>query len=210
MSLSTPREWGVAARALKRSMDILLSTLGLLLLTPLFLVVAVLIKLDSRGSVFFREPRVGRAGCEFSLVKFRTMHHDAEKREPNAAHLTRHAAMETRVFETVDDPRVTRAGHFLRRTSVDELPQLFNVLLGQMSLVGPRPLVPDETGQAQGQPVPLPPLRPGMTGPWRRLDRDEIPLDEERRLDDFYAGNWSPWSDLRLLVGAVLGARKPG
>jgi len=136
--------------ACKRGMDIVGSVVGLLLLSPLFLLTAVLIKLDSSGPVFFRQTRVGRADREFRILKFRTMGADADLHKDEITHLNKHLGSDDRMFKAANDPRVTRVGRFLRRRSLDEFPQLFNVLRGEMSLVGPRPLIPEEHHHVDG------------------------------------------------------------
>ena len=198
-------------RALKRALDLVVASIALLLLTPLFGLVALLIRLDSHGPAFFRQPRIGENGRQFRIWKFRTMAADADERKADYAHLNMHEGPngDPRMFKIPDDPRVTRVGRVLRRCSLDELPQLINVLRGDMSLVGPRPLIPDEhqyvTDWAQRRLA----LRPGMTGLWQVLGRNGIAFDEMVRLDYVYVNSWSLWNDLRLMartVPAVFGA----
>jgi exopolysaccharide biosynthesis polyprenyl glycosylphosphotransferase len=198
-----PRALGASAQLLKRSMDVLLSTLVLLLFSPLFLVIGFLIKIDSRGPIFFRQPRIGAGGREFLIIKFRTMVRDADRRKGEVAHLSRQIRGNDLMFKIPNDPRMTRVGRVLRRTSIDELPQLFNVLRGEMSLVGPRPLIPTEDEQVEDWARERLTLRPGMTGLWQVLGRSEIPFDEMVRLDYVYVTNWSLWHDLRLMCGTV-------
>jgi exopolysaccharide biosynthesis polyprenyl glycosylphosphotransferase len=198
-----PRALGLSARVLKRSMDLSISGLGLLLLGPLFLIAALAIKLDSPGPVFFRQPRVGRSGRGFSIVKFRTMVQNAEALKETVAHLNKHAGGDPRMFKAPDDPRITRVGRILRRTSIDELPQLWNVLRGEMSLVGPRPLIPSEAQHVDGWGERRLDLKPGITGLWQVLGASEIPFEEMVRLDYLYVTNWSLWHDLRLMCGTV-------
>jgi exopolysaccharide biosynthesis polyprenyl glycosylphosphotransferase len=198
-----PRALGLSARLLKRSMDLVVSTLGLVLLSPLILVVALAIRLDSRGSVFFRQARVGQSGREFSIVKFRTMVHDAETLKETMAHLNKHAECDPRMFKVPNDPRVTRVGRILRRTSLDELPQVWNVLRGEMSIVGPRPLIPSEAEHVTDWGERRLDLKPGITGLWQVLGRSDIPFEEMVRLDYLYVTNWSLWHDLRLMCGTV-------
>ena len=190
------------SRILKRAMDVPLSLLGLVILAPLFAVVAVLIKLDSPGPVFFRQPRVGAGRQTFRIYKFRTMVQDAEARKTEVAHLNRHAREggDPRMFKIAGDPRVTRVGRFLRRFSLDELPQLINVLRGEMTLVGPRPLIPDEDRHVEGWGRKRLDLKPGMTGMWQVLGRNEIPFGEMVKLDYLYVTTWSLANDLLLLV----------
>jgi lipopolysaccharide/colanic/teichoic acid biosynthesis glycosyltransferase len=188
---------------LKRSTDLVISALSLVLLSPLLLLAAIAIKLDSRGPAFFRQPRVGRAGREFSIVKFRTMVHEAETLKEAVAHLNKHAGGDPRMFKVPNDPRLTPVGRILRRTSIDELPQLWNVLRGEMSLVGPRPLIPEEAQHVADWGERRLDLKPGITGLWQVLGRSDIPFEEMVRLDYLYVTNWSLWHDLRLICGTL-------
>ena len=205
-----PRALGMSSKLLKRSMDVAVSMLALVLLAPVFFVIALLIKLDSRGPVLFRQPRIGVGGREFRMAKFRTMVRDADAHKQEVAHLNKHADGDERMFKIAHDPRTTRIGAFLRRTSMDELPQLWNVLRGQMSLVGPRPLIPSEDSHVEDWARDRLTLRPGMTGLWQVLGRSEIPFDEMVRLDYLYVTNWSLWHDLRLMCGTVPALLKGG
>jgi exopolysaccharide biosynthesis polyprenyl glycosylphosphotransferase len=185
-----------SSRALKRSMDIVGSTAGLLLLAPIGCVVAIAIKLGTPGPVFFRQRRVGREGRVFRMYKFRSMIAGAE-----AQRAALEALNETHgVFKLSADPRVTRIGRFLRRSSLDEMPQLINVLLGDMSLVGPRPLVVDEDRLIEGRHRDRLQLPPGMTGPWQVLGPTRPPLSEMVKTDYLYATNWSLWTDVKILL----------
>jgi exopolysaccharide biosynthesis polyprenyl glycosylphosphotransferase len=187
---------GRSSWVLKRSMDIVGSALGLLLLAPVGLVIAIAIKLDSGGPVFFRQLRVGRNGETFRMFKFRSMYDGAE-----AQRAALEALNETHgLFKVKADPRVTRVGQFLRKSSIDELPQLINVLLGNMSLVGPRPLVVDEDRLVEGRHRDRLQLPPGMTGPWQVLGPSRPPLSEMVKTDYLYAANWSLWTDVKILM----------
>jgi len=193
------------SRILKRALDLTLSGLAFLLLAPFLVVVAIAIKLDSPGPVFFRQVRRGGAEGLFRIYKFRTMTVDADERKEEVAHLNAHAAPggDPRMFKIQQDPRVTRVGAIARRYSIDELPQLINVLLGQMSLVGPRPLILDEDQYVETWGRRRLDLKPGMTGLWQVLGRSEIPFGEMVKLDYIYVTSWSLWSDIRLLVRTV-------
>jgi exopolysaccharide biosynthesis polyprenyl glycosylphosphotransferase len=185
-----------SSRLLKRAMDIAGAACGLLLSVPLLAIVAVAIKLDSPGPVLFRQRRIGRAGREFRLVKFRTMVADAEHRHERLISQSRDPG-----WLLLDhDPRVTRVGHFLRHWSLDELPQLWNVLKGEMSLVGPRPLIDSEDRQLLGWRRSRVDLTPGLTGLWQVLGRTNIPFEEMIKLDYLYVTNWSLWTDVRLIL----------
>ncbi len=183
---------------LKRAMDVAGAGIGLLFLSPVLLAVAIAVKLDSRGAVFFRQRRIGRDDEPFDLLKFRTMVEDADALKEE---LLEQNEVAYPMFKIADDPRVTRVGRFLRRSSLDELPQLLNVLKGDMSLVGPRPLVPIEADAVSGdwrrvrldQP-------PGMTGPWQVLGRNDIPFEEMVKLDYQYLADWSLWNDFKLVL----------
>ena len=177
-------------------MDLAGAALGLLALAPFGLLLAAAIKLDSHGPVFFRQRRVGRDGRVFRMYKFRSMVDGAE-----AQRAALEALNETHgVFKLAADPRVTSIGKFLRRSSLDELPQLINVLLGDMSLVGPRPLVVDEDRLIEGRHRDRLQLPPGMTGPWQVLGPTRPPLSEMVKTDYLYATNWSLWTDVKILL----------
>jgi exopolysaccharide biosynthesis polyprenyl glycosylphosphotransferase len=198
-----PARWSRSSLLLKRAMDILISFVGLLVLAPVFLVIAAAIKLDSRGPVFFRQVRMGQGDSRFHILKFRTMVADADAHKGEVVHLNKHAGSDERMFKAPNDPRVTRVGRFLRRYSIDELPQLVNVLLGDMSLVGPRPLIPEEHRHVDGWGLKRLDLKPGITGLWQVLGRDDIPFGEMVELDHRYVTTWSLFEDLRLLLRTV-------
>jgi exopolysaccharide biosynthesis polyprenyl glycosylphosphotransferase len=193
-----------SSQLLKRAMDLVLGGLGLIVLLPLFLLIAVLIKLDSRGPVFFRQVRMGAHEQTFRIHKFRTMGCDAEERKREVAHLNMYADTDDpRMFKVPDDPRVTRIGGFLRRFSLDELPQLIDVVRGKMSLVGPRPLILDEDQHVVDWARKRLDLRPGITGLWQVLGRNAIPFEDMTKLDYLYVANWSLWGDLRLILQTI-------
>lgn len=192
------RSFGLSrsSELLKRGFDIA-GSLGILVCgAPLFAVAALAIKLDSRGPVFFKQTRVGRDGRRFTMLKFRTMFAGADRMR---GELAEHNETDG-LFKLTDDPRVTRVGRFLRRTSLDELPQLMNVLRGEMSLVGPRPLVEDEDRRVVGWHRRRLHLTPGMTGAWQIMGETRVPLSEMVIMDYMYIVNWSLWSDVRILV----------
>jgi exopolysaccharide biosynthesis polyprenyl glycosylphosphotransferase len=189
-----------SSAAVKRAFDLLFTTAGLLALAPLMLVLAVAIKLDSPGPMFFRQERVGRHGKRFRIFKFRTMVRDAEAlkdslREQNEA--------QGGLFKIAADPRVTPVGRLLRKTALDELPQLLNVLKGEMSVVGPRPLVVDEDMHVKGWHRRRLELTPGMTGPWQILGPARVPLREMVAIDYLYVANWSLWNDVKILMRTI-------
>jgi exopolysaccharide biosynthesis polyprenyl glycosylphosphotransferase len=185
---------------LKRTMDLALSIAGLVLLAPLFALVAVWIKLDSKGPVFFRQLRMGSGDRTFEIYKFRTMALDADERKHEYADLNKHVGGDPRMFKIPNDPRVTRSGKWLRRFSIDELPQLLNVVRGEMSLVGPRPLILEEDQHVVDWRRRRLNLKPGVTGLWQVLGRDDIPFEEMVRLDYVYVTTWSLLNDLKLII----------
>jgi len=182
---------------LKRGVDIVGATLALLLTAPLLALAALTVKATSPGPLFAQR-RVGRDNAEFKIFKIRTMVHGADALKSTLIHLNE--VPDGPMFKIHDDPRVTRVGRLLRRTSLDELPQLWNVLRGEMSLVGPRPLVPAENAHVIGWHRTRLDLTPGLTGPWQVLGRNAIPFDEMVKLDYLYVAEWSLWNDIKLLV----------
>ena len=181
---------------LKRAIDIAGAAAGLLVLAPVMALVAAAIRLDSRGPILFRQARMGSART-FEMLKFRSMVVGADEMKAELLHLNEAAGP---MFKIERDPRVTRVGRFLRKTSLDELPQLMNVLRGEMSLVGPRPLVLDEDDQIIGWHRTRLELTPGLTGPWQVAGRTAVPFDEMVRMDYLYVAEWSLWNDIRLLL----------
>jgi exopolysaccharide biosynthesis polyprenyl glycosylphosphotransferase len=188
-----------SSRALKRVFDLTVATLVVVLLCPVLLAIALAIKLTSRGPVLFRQTRVGRHGREFEMLKFRTMVRDADDRKDELRALNEAAPM----FKISDDPRTTGVGRFLRRRSLDELPQLFNVLRGDMSLVGPRPLVGEEDRLFSGWERRRYLVAPGVTGPWQILGSSRVPMADMLTIDYLYCANWSLWLDAKILARTI-------
>ena len=186
-------------RLMKRLLDIALSSLLLVIAAPLMLIIAVVIKLESKGTVLFRQMRVGKDGIRFKLNKFRTMLPDAEAM---TAELMKKSTDPNWLF-LEEDPRITRAGRFLRRTSLDELPQLWNVLKGEMSMVGPRPLSERDDEGLEGWERHRLDLVPGVTGHWQVLGRTSIPFKEMVEIDYAYVTSWSLWLDAKILIRTV-------
>jgi len=191
-----PPQLGPVSRFTKRALDISTSAILILVNLPLIVLTAIATKVTSPGPVLFRQDRVGRDGKVFQIFKFRTMAVGADEvkidlREQNDA--------DGPLFKLRNDPRVTRFGRFLRATSFDEMPQLLNVLIGQMSLVGPRPFVPNESAGIDGWAARRFDVRPGMTGLWQISGRSDLPFDELRQLDYAYVASWSFWWDLKIL-----------
>jgi exopolysaccharide biosynthesis polyprenyl glycosylphosphotransferase len=189
-----------SSASVKRAFDILCASIGLLAVAPLMLAIAVAIKLDTRGPVFFRQQRVGRHGKRFAIFKFRTMVAGADAMKDSLRARNEAAGG---LFKIADDPRVTRVGRLLRKTALDEVPQLLNVMNGEMSLVGPRPLVVDEDVRVRGWHRRRLELTPGMTGPWQILGPSRVPLDEMVAIDYLYVANWSLWTDAKILMRTV-------
>ena len=185
-----------SSRTLKRSIDLIGASLALIVAAPVMVLVALAILIDSGRPILFRQERIGRRGRRFELIKFRTMIPEAEM----LVEELREQSRDPDWLFLESDPRVTRIGRFLRRSSLDELPQLFNVLKGEMSLVGPRPLPAREDERVTGWARSRLDLAPGVTGLWQVLGRTNIPFSEMVKLDYQYVTNWSPWLDLKLIM----------
>ncbi len=195
-----------SSRVVKRGFDLIGATIGLVVLSPLLAAIALAVRLDSRGPIVFRQRRAGLDGEPFEMLKFRSMVEGAEEQLDEL--VARSDADGT--FKLLADPRVTRVGRILRRYSLDELPQLVNVVRGEMSLVGPRPLPLDEDERIEGWHRRRLELRPGITGPWQILGPARVPLREMANLDNQYVADWSLWTDVRILlltIPHVLGRR---
>jgi len=188
------------ALAAKRVLDILLSATALVVLSPVFLAVALAIVLDSPGPILFRQKRVGMNGRLFWFYKFRSMHQDAEGR---LVHLLAFNEAQGPIFKIRKDPRITRVGAFLRRTSLDEFPQFWNVLRGEMSIVGPRPPIPAEVQKYERWQRRRLSMKPGITCIWQVSGRSELGFDQWMELDLEYIDNWSLWHDLKILAKTV-------
>jgi exopolysaccharide biosynthesis polyprenyl glycosylphosphotransferase len=186
---------------LKRALDILASSVALLLLFPVFLGVAAAIRLESPGPIFFKQTRIGRWGTLFTMWKFRSMYVDAEARKAELMANNEMAGGVT--FKMKDDPRVTKVGRLIRKTSIDELPQLWNVLIGEMSLVGPRPPVPSEVDQYSLSDRRRLEVIPGITCIWQVSGRSEIPFEQQVELDVQYIQSQSIWTDVKILLKTV-------
>lgn len=191
-----------SSMAAKRVLDVIGSASLILLFSPLMIATAIAIKLESRGPVFFLQPRAGRGNKSFRLIKFRSMYTDAEKRKKELKEMNE--ADDGVMFKIREDPRVTRVGKVIRRFSIDELPQLFNVLKGEMSLVGPRPLIFPETAALERDwHLRRLELRPGITGPWQVYGRSQSPFQEMVRFDYQYVAGWSLARDIEILLATL-------
>jgi exopolysaccharide biosynthesis polyprenyl glycosylphosphotransferase len=200
-----------SSRWLKRALDLAVATAALVVLSPLLLACALAIKIESPGGALFRQRRIGRDGEPFDVLKFRSMYVDADSRKTEVAQLNFHGGGNNNgMFKIRQDPRITRVGRVLRRFSLDELPQLFNIVRGEMSLVGPRPLIENEDRQVEGRFRRRQLLTPGLTGSWQVNGRSEIPFEDMVSLDYLYVTNWSIWGDTKLILrtfAAVLRGR---
>ena len=196
--------WGFTVRAtyaVKRFFDLLLTSLAIIILSPLFIVIALLIKLTSPGPVFFTQLRVGKYGRTFRFYKFRSMYIDAEKRKQEL--LKHNQSTDGVIFKMKDDPRITPIGKILRRTSMDELPQFLNVLFNDMSLVGPRPPLPSEVQQYTLEERKRLNVKPGLTCLWQISGRSDVPFKQQVHLDKEYIRSWSLGHDLRILLRTI-------
>jgi exopolysaccharide biosynthesis polyprenyl glycosylphosphotransferase len=201
MTLLAVRRFGLSrsSKAIKRATDVVISALACIFLAPLFALIALAIRLDSPGPIFFRQTRVGRGDACFEMLKFRSMVVGAEDMRAPLLSLNESDG----VFKLRQDPRVTRVGRLLRATSLDELPQLINVLRGDMSLVGPRPLILEEDGFIEGHYRGRLELAPGITGPWQLFGPTRVPLREMVKMDYLYGANWSLWADVKVLLRTI-------
>ncbi len=193
-------EFPIGAFLLKRMLDITLSSIALLVLSPIMLVIAIAVRLDSEGPTFYRTSRIGRKGRTFSCFKFRTMVLNADKLKEKLAHMNERDGV---LFKIANDPRITRVGRVLRKYSLDELPQFYNVLRGDMSLVGPRPPIAREVEQYDIEHLRRLNVLPGITGLWQVEARQDPSFDSYISLDTAYVENWSLWLDLKILARTV-------
>ena len=190
---------------IKRLIDVVCSFLGVLVLSPLFIIIAIIIKTTSKGPVFFSQRRVGKNGKEFYMYKFRSMVVNAEELKEK---LSAQNEMSGPMFKMKDDPRVTKVGKFIRKTSIDELPQLWNVLKGDMSLVGPRPSLPKEVAQFEDWMYKRLEVKPGLTCYWQVSGRNNIDFEDWMKLDVKYVKERNLWIDIKLIfktVGVLFG-----
>jgi exopolysaccharide biosynthesis polyprenyl glycosylphosphotransferase len=187
-------------RYAKRVFDVVIAAGMLVVLSPVLLAAAIAIKIDTRGPVFFRQRRVGKDGRDFGMLKFRSMVINAEEL---LSQLKAQSDSNSPLFKMQDDPRITRVGNFLRKTSIDELPQLFNVLRGEMSMVGPRPALPSETVAWSDDLRNRLRVKPGITGMWQVNGRSSASFDDYERYDLYYVDNWSLLADLSIIAKTV-------
>ena len=196
---ATSRTWRLVA---KRGCDLLGSAAGIVILSPLLALLALLVKLDSPGPIFFGQTRVGLRGKAFRMLKFRTMHEGADIDQPMVAHLN--STDDPRIFKIVDDPRVTRLGRIIRRWSLDELPQLANIFVGDMSIVGPRPFFESDLADYEAHHFRRLAMKPGLTGLWQVSGRSDIvDFEEVVRLDREYIEQWSLMLDFKIIARTI-------
>jgi exopolysaccharide biosynthesis polyprenyl glycosylphosphotransferase len=188
------------ARMAKRALDIVVAAVGLAISLPFVFLFMLLIRLESKGRPLLRQVRVGTGGRHFTCFKLRTMQDGAEERRLDLEHLNDSSGP---LFKIKEDPRRTRVGRFLRAWSLDELPQLINVLRGEMSVVGPRPALPAEVDQYESWHCRRLEVKPGLTGIWQVSGRSDLPFDEMMLMDVYYVDNWSPALDARILLRTV-------
>ena len=191
--------WG--AYAVKRTIDVLVASFALVVLAPLFIVTYLAVRLTSKGPAFFAQTRVGRDGRHFQFYKFRSMYMDAEGRK--TALMAQNESKDGVIFKMRNDPRITPVGRIMRKYSIDELPQLWNVLRGDMTLVGPRPPVPSEVAQYTLEERKRLSVIPGITCTWQISGRSDIPFHEQVRLDKEYIRTHGVWNDLRILLRTI-------
>jgi lipopolysaccharide/colanic/teichoic acid biosynthesis glycosyltransferase len=188
----------------KRGLDLVIASVAVLVSLPVIACLALIVRLDSSGPVFFRQERIGRGGEPFRMWKFRSMYHNSDDRRHRADASAWFAAQpKSGTYKTLSDPRITRAGRFLRKTSLDELPQLFNVLRGEMSLVGPRPGIGYELDHYLPWYFERQRVKPGITGLWQVSGREKVSANAMMTLDVRYVRQGSPWLDLKILLVTV-------
>jgi exopolysaccharide biosynthesis polyprenyl glycosylphosphotransferase len=185
---------------LKRLVDIMFSSLILFAISPLLLAIAIAVKMDSKGPVFYLSNRIGKKGLVFGCFKFRTMVSDAEQRRAAIMHMNERDGV---LFKVTNDPRITRLGRFLRKYSLDELPQFFNVLHGDMSIVGPRPPLASEVQEYKLSHLRRLDVTPGITGLWQVQSRQDPSFDSYISLDVSYIENWSVWLDIKIILRTI-------
>jgi Undecaprenyl-phosphate galactose phosphotransferase WbaP len=192
------------SRLLKRSVDLIGATLGLVMISPLLMLIVILVKLDSAGPLFFVQERLGYKGQLFKAYKFRSMYQDAEQRLQQILETDAERRQEYEKFHKLrQDPRVTWLGRLLRKLSLDELPQLWNVIRGEMSLVGPRAYMPQEQHEMEGKEHTILQVVPGITGLWQVSGRNHLSFQQRLDLDIYYVRNWSIWLDIHILARTI-------
>ena len=188
-------------KVIKRVLDILISLIGIILLLPIFLLIAIVIKLDSKGKAFYLQERIKKDGKKFNIIKFRTMVHDADKR---LEEFSKEQLEEYKInYKLNNDPRITKVGKFLRKSGLDELPQLINVLKGDLSLIGPRPVVLDEVERYKEDKEKLLSVRPGITGYWCAYSDENTTYEERMKMELYYVENISLLLDIKIVIRTI-------
>ena len=190
----------------KRIIDILLSFVGLIVLSPIFLLIGIIVKIDSRGPVFFLHKRIGKNGREIKIYKFRTMHKNAEEMIRDFSEEQMKEFEEN--YKLKDDPRITKVGKILRKTSLDELPQILNILKGELSIIGPRPVVTSELEKYGPNKNKLLSVKPGLTGYWQANGRSSTTYEERMDMELYYVDNRSLWLDIKLFFKTIISVIK--
>lgn len=191
---------------IKRILDILLGTIGLIILLPIFVVIGIFIKIDSKGPVFFLHKRIGKNGKEFKMYKFRTMHENAEDMIKNFTEEQMKEWKEN--YKLANDPRITKVGDFLRRTSLDELPQIINIVKGDLSIIGPRPVIKEELEKYGENKEKFLSVKPGLTGYWASSGRSETSYRKRMKMELYYVDNISFQFDMKIFFRTVISVIK--
>ena len=191
---------------IKRGLDVLISSIALVILSPIFLILAILIKIDSKGPVFFKHTRIGKNGTTFKMYKFRTMYDNAEDM---IKEFTPEQMKEWKEnYKLTNDPRITKMGKFLRKTSIDEIPQLINILKGDLSLIGPRPVIEEELEKYEENKEKFLSVKPGLTGYWAANGRSNTSYDERMKMELYYVDNISFKLDVKIFLKTILSVIK--
>lgn len=197
---------GKIYRGFKRIVDIILGCIGLVLLSPVFLILAICIKIDSKGPVIFAHKRIGKNGKEFNMYKFRSMYENAEEMIENFNEEQKREWQEN--FKLENDPRITKVGKFLRKTSLDELPQIVNIIKGDLSIVGPRPIVDEELEKYGENKEKFLSITPGLTGYWQANGRSNTTYEERMQMELYYIDNQSLWLDIKIFFKTIVSVIK--
>lgn len=197
---------GKIYRAFKRIVDIILGCIGLVLLSPVFLILAICIKIDSKGPVIFAHKRIGKNGKEFNMYKFRSMYENAEKMIENFNEEQKREWQEN--FKLENDPRITKVGKFLRKTSLDELPQIVNIIKGDLSIIGPRPVIDEELEKYGKNKDKFLSITPGLTGYWQANGRSNTTYEERMQMELYYIDNQSLWLDIKIFFKTIVSVLK--
>lgn len=197
---------GKIYRAFKRIVDIILGCIGLVLLSPVFLILAICIKIDSKGPVIFAHKRIGKNGKKFNMYKFRSMYENAEEMIENFNEEQKREWQEN--FKLENDPRITKVGKFLRKTSLDELPQIINIIKGDLSIIGPRPIVDEELEKYGENKEKFLSITPGLTGYWQANGRSNTTYEERMQMELYYIDNQSLWLDIKIFFKTIVSVLK--